>query len=312
MSRLDGVGLRQIRPFPETELVGNGSVSIDLNPYFVGVNGVSGIYLAPLRVRTGWGPLDVSLSAGLVLTVSKPAWNLQFECGDGEDEIRLAVKVGLSWFDARSFPLHQSFGAIPLVLRRPEDGPHDILPPEQQLAVMANKGESRTIRLTDYFDDLDVGRRLTFRVSHNPPGWYLDIDHTSEGAILTARAPHLGAENDVATVAATDPNGGCAEYPVNLIAGTWRCCHVVHTDGFYVYAPDFCGCVFETSSRWFDYNRFDPYSPEYDSLYCRNFPGVRTSRVNSCGSGCEVGRAISDSIVYPGGQPSFPSTICGD
>ena len=136
------VGLRQIRPFPETELIGDGSVSIDLNPFFSGVSGVTGIYLEPLRVRTPWGPLDVSLSPGLVLTARKPAWDLQLassECGRGEDEdeLRLAVNVRLRWIGFINLPapspgwvwLEQNFGAVPLVLRRPpnEGGPSLLL-----------------------------------------------------------------------------------------------------------------------------------------------------------------------------------------
>ena len=221
-SRVMGIGLRQIRPFPETELIGSGSVSIDLRPYFAGVNGVAGLYLEPLRVRTPWGPLDVSLSAGLVLTVNKPAWNLQlFECGDGEDELRLTVKVKLRWFDSLSFPLSQGFGAVPLVLRRPGEGagaPRRIAGTAESIFVSVAAGASETVRLTDYIEDPEGGP-LTFSVSSVPSSWRA----AASGTLLTVTA---GAEaaNGSMTVTARK-RGSCMNFPVALrVTGGLACC----------------------------------------------------------------------------------------
>ena len=181
----------------------------------------------------------------------------------------------------------------------------------EQLAVIANRGESKTIRLTDYVEGVGPeGEPVTFLVDQTAPGWSLDIAHTSEGATLTARA---GGSNAVARVTATDSNGACTKFPVNLIVGAWRCCNTVHhyaTDHGSVREQYSCGCIFVTSSRWFDYSWIEPYSGDGFSLQCRDWHGydrgewidsLLGSRVNSCGSGCDVGRAIPYDTVRPGG-----------
>ena len=158
---------------------------------------------------TKWGRLNLAINRNNGILRGSPIGRPA--CGNQRERSQ-RVRVQLSW-SWRQLVLLSGETPIPFLVNR-DTAPRRIQAGSWEITVTVPRGGSETISLTDYIEDPDSGR-LTFTLGSSLGSVPSGLRVTRDGARWTIAAQE-GATGGTITVTATDEDGECWEFPLQV------------------------------------------------------------------------------------------------